>query len=100
MEITSMTKKNPNEADYDIGMVTDSLFVISDLNMGNLTITNDIENVIERCKLNGFNPKTQTLVYFDSYNEPTIATISEKGEFQGYRHPTPDVMAQLEKIAS
>lgn len=95
-----MTKKNPNEADYDIGMVTDSLFVISDLNMGNLTITNDIENVIERCKLNGFNPKTQTLVYFDSYNEPTIATISEKGEFQGYRHPTPDVMALLEKIAS
>lgn len=95
-----MTKKNPNEADYDIRMVTDNLFVISDLNMGNLTITNDIENVIKRCQLNGFNPKTQTLAYFDSYNEPTIAAINEKGEFEGYRHPTPDIMAQLERIAS
>lgn len=94
-----MTKKNPNEADYDISMVTDNLFVISDLNMGNLTITNDIENVIERCKLNGFNPKTQTLVYFDSYNEPTIAEINEKGEFEGYRHPTPEILAQLGEIA-
>lgn len=95
-----MTKKNPNEADYDISMVTDNLFVISDLNMGNLTITNDIENVIQRCQLNGFNPKTQTLVYFDSHNEPTIAAINEKGEFEGYRYPTPDVMAELDKIAS
>lgn len=63
-------QKNTNNSDFTHSLETYSgreVIVIEDLNLGSMSVTNDIENVVEYIsKLEHINPANYMIVYKDS----------------------------------
>jgi len=81
-----MTQQN---SDY-IYRVFGSLIVIIDLNHGNLSVTNDIENVISYLGKQTFKLQNYVIVYRDSNSEYDQVVVKPDNTFQEFEPLTTD----------
>lgn len=65
------------------GLPGERLF-IEDLNLGNMSVTNDIENVIKEIKRNVPDIRQYQIQYLDSNDEWTRIILDENGDFKEF----------------
>lgn len=71
-----------SNADYTVKKVGKDILHITDLNLGNISVTNDVENVLSQVGIQY--DLTQKLVQYTDSEGRVDRILQKNGEFQGF----------------